>query len=145
MSNHWVFQCNPRFFRIFDALKDGVAEITWPIKQNKGKIGRGDEVILWASSAGKSEAGAIARGRIVNLTPNRTAKDDSSYWVVTPGAASAWATVVIKTPLPTKPVLRSYVMGDATLREMTIARLPRGTNFAITSEQWKRLVGLLDG
>jgi hypothetical protein len=76
----WLFQCNPEYFRLFDAIRD-CADIAWPLRQHFNEISRGDGVVVWATEGGANSGGAYAFGRIKSLEPlSSFRQEDFRYW-----------------------------------------------------------------
>jgi len=68
--NYWVFQGNPKHYKIVDALQANAIK-SWQVSAHKGKIKIGDRVILWVSG---DESGCYA---LAEVTSNIfTAMDD---------------------------------------------------------------------
>ncbi|MEO6037343.1 MAG: EVE domain-containing protein, partial [Saprospiraceae bacterium] len=60
--NYWLFQGNPKIYRVKDALKDEAIR-SWKVSAHKGKIQSGDQVILWMTGR---EAGCYALAEVVS-------------------------------------------------------------------------------
>lgn len=63
--NYWLFQANPKKYRISDALHEcnDNHNWTWDVKQHKTKISEGDKVIIWVSG---EDAGVLALATITS-------------------------------------------------------------------------------
>lgn len=48
---YWLFQANPRKYRIFDWWEENPTEesITWSIRQHQNEIRKGDRGVIWLS------------------------------------------------------------------------------------------------
>jgi predicted RNA-binding protein with PUA-like domain len=139
---YWLFQCNPEYFRIIDALAEEPS-ITWPVRQHRARIGVGDRVVVWVSRSPSIRAGAYATGLVTEI---KSGEADSRFWVYRrrTGPAHPWARVQIDKPVPTAPLLRESVIRDAVLKNMAVIRSARGTNFALTADEWQRMSMLLN-
>ncbi len=80
--NVWIFQGNPKYYRITDYLRDRFAtnkRILWSVKQHKKDIKIGDEVYIWRAKAGSAEvSGIVAKGKIIS-EPALTEEDGKEY------------------------------------------------------------------
>lgn len=61
-SNYWIFQGNPKEFRIIDALRDDALR-TWRVSAHKNKIKINDKVILWVAG---NNAGCYALCKVIS-------------------------------------------------------------------------------
>ena len=60
--NYWLFQSNPAIFQLREALRAGLF-YSFPVKQHKKKIVKGDKVILWQTG---QNAGVYGLGTVVS-------------------------------------------------------------------------------
>ena len=141
-SAAWVFQGNPRYWRIDDFLRDvrgGRVDprVTWLVTRYARRIAEGDRVYLWRAGA---EAGVVALARVVGApgprsddkTAYRTA--DSERFVGDRMRAILELDAVLDTPLT-----RSALRFDPLLEDMAILRFPNATNFALDPAEADRL------
>lgn len=54
---YWIFQANPKIYRLEEALMDDSAKWNWQVNQHKSEIHRGDRAALWLSG---TDAGIYA-------------------------------------------------------------------------------------
>jgi len=132
-SAAWVFQGNPRHWRIDDFLGDvrgGRVDprVPWLVTRYARRIAEGDRVYLWRAGA---EAGVVALARVVGAprsrpddkTEYRTA--DSERFVGDRMRAILEVDALLDTSLS-----RSGLRSDPLFEDMAILRFPYATNFA---------------
>lgn len=130
--NSWLFQGNPKFYKVREALhhfKTTSRLTTWLVNKHKSEITEGDEVFFW--QAGR-QAGLVGWGRI-HTDPVELALDEEEiqFAVLKAKFAGVRLRVRIKiegesyrprTELRTIPTLRNWA---------PVARGVEGTNFRI--------------
>jgi hypothetical protein len=142
----WLFQCNPNYFRIFDALNE-LPHISWPVRQYGRRMSVGDGVVIWITGSKAGPTGAYALGSIAEVGARPfSLEEESRYWVTRLDLRrnSRWASVKIEKPLPLSPLLRKQALEDPILKNLSVIRSPRGTNFMITDEEWARTAAALN-
>jgi len=59
--NCWVFQANPKIYRV-DAALEELSEHTWTVNQHRKEIAAGDEVFVWRCG---ENAALVAAGTVL--------------------------------------------------------------------------------
>lgn len=141
----WLFQCNPEKYRIEAALND--AQINhcfhWLVKQHKQDITKGDTALIWCSG---QSAGIFAIAEILtNPELQVETKYESEYWIDDTGERGTQTRVKLKleTNLSDTPVHKKTMLQIQGLQQMRIFKMPRGTNFRVSQDEWKIIQGLI--
>jgi hypothetical protein len=138
----WLFQANPDYYRIVDALQ-ALNQLSFLISRYKDEIRVGDIVLLWMS--GKF-AGIYAQARVSEGVSERPSTGPEAEFWVDPNAAAEVqlrVTLAIERKFLADPVLKSKIVGVDGLQELMVLRLPQGTNFRVSDTEWAILQRLL--
>jgi predicted RNA-binding protein with PUA-like domain len=136
---YWLFQGNPKYYRIVDAIRD-FAQMPWLVTRYAKEIKPGDGVLVWM--AGK-EAGLYAIAAVLDTAKLMPEPPDGSYWLDKSRIGQKpQATIQFTDKLLERPLLRGALMQDPVLKSLTVIRQPNGTNFKVTPEQWQRVYEL---
>lgn len=138
-KNTWIFQGNPRYFRINDYLRD-TNSIMWSLNQEhyRNVIQIGDTVYILRSDGGqKGTGGIIAKG---NVTGAPVMNDDPSpYW-----NDSDEQKLKISVPIQIESRLlddgfinRQELLEHSKLKNLLILRMSNQTNYLISNEHAK--------
>jgi len=134
----WVFQANPSKYDIYASLAVE-AEEWWNCNQHASVIGADDRVLVWISG---KEDGIYAVGTVLsNPVPISDSPRGLTYWYDKRAGRMPKhrARVRYDEVLLDRPVLRSLLVCDPQLWDMRIISQPRGTNFAVTTDEWAAL------
>jgi predicted RNA-binding protein with PUA-like domain len=137
---YWLFQGNPKYYRILDAIRD-LEEMPWLVTRYAKEIAVGDGVLVWMSG---SDAGIYAIAEIT-ATPQVFKKiPDTDYWINAKDLKKdkPRAQLVFRRKLLGQPLRRSELKEDQILRNLLVIKAPNSTNFKVTPEQWERIVQL---
>ncbi len=136
--NYWLFQTNPKVFRLREALAAEAIQ-TFSIKAHKKKIKAGDKIILW--QAGK-QTGCYGLATVEsNPTIQEVIQEEAAYFQKIPKEGlrvklaidyNLWNKPITKEILPNKPEFEPFYAG-----------IP-GTNFKATKSQFKALVHVIE-
>ena len=145
MANCWIFQANPDFFLVDEALRT-LPEQTWLVQQHRKNIHAGDRVYIWR---GGPFAAVLARG-VIQTEPDDIALDPAELkLLVNPLRFNGKrCRVRIKTEKFTAPLTKSRMMTEETLRDWYFMQGLEGTNFKVSSEieaAIERLLGASEG
>lgn len=138
----WIFQANPKFYRILEALQylDRMQFLT---NRYKDRIQVGDIVLLWMSG---NHAGIYAQARVVEGVADRKSDgDDATFWADPSSGATTKPRVVlaIEKRFLSNPLLKTTIAATEGLGNLMILRQPNGTNFPIDAGAWELLQLLL--
>jgi EVE domain-containing protein len=140
----WIFQANPKKYRIEDSLNAEASEY-WSLNQHAEEVHDGDRVLIWLSGA---NAGIYALGTVVGEPILQT---DSSigigYWrdpaegkKLKPRVLVRYDEVFLDCPLE-----KGLLQLDPLLSNMRIMRFAQGTNFPVTVAEWQAITARLRG
>ena len=145
-DNIWIFQANPQRYDIMNALADEKIgnDMHWLVNQHKKEIAKGHIGMIWLSGR---EAGIYAIAEIVTDPQFMEEPDaEKKYWtdsVDKEGEKLRVKMKIVKNML-NKPLTKESIRNTDGLQNLSILRLPRGTNFKVTSDEWNRIKELID-
>lgn len=132
---YWLFQGNPKYYRILDGIRD-FDEMPWLVTRYAKEIAPGDGVLVWM--AGK-EAGIYAIAEVIEPAKPREELSDKDYWIDPKRAeGKLQAKIRFLRKLLGQPLRRHELKHDAILKDLLVIRAPNSTNFRVTPEQWER-------
>jgi hypothetical protein len=147
----WVFQANPKQFRISEFLETQPADFLWMARQRVGDMAVGDRVFVWRAIGGGDPAlsGVIAVAEIADL-PRVQADDAASrpFWTSAASGDPALAEMRVRLNLlhvADEIIQRDTLLGDSVLSTMQVLTARTGTNFLLTPEHAAALRALWDG
>jgi hypothetical protein len=137
----WIFQANPNKYDILNALSDKEIgpNIHWLVNQYKNEIRIGHLGLIWMSG---HEGGIYALTEIIsNPQMIIDPEGESQYWVDTNEKGKEKLRVKMKVlkNMVNKPIYKNELRTTRGLDSLSIFRQSQGTNFPITSEEWKTI------
>jgi len=139
----WIFQANPQRFDILNALADETNEDTWLVNQYQNYIRAGHVAIVWMSG---KEGGIYALGDVISdpaymIDSEATAK----YWTsdADRGQRRLRARIKYRLKLVNNPVMKDELRNIPLLRNLSIFRNARGTNFPVSNAEWEIISNLV--
>ncbi|MDP4510661.1 EVE domain-containing protein [Nonomuraea turcica] len=138
----WIFQANPKFYRILEALQH-LDRMQFLTNRYKDRIHVGDVVLLWMSG---NHAGIYAQARVVEGVADRKSDgDDAAFWADPSSGATTKPRVVlaIEKRFLGNPLLKTTIAATEGLANLMILRQPNGTNFPVDADAWELLRPLL--
>lgn len=133
-QNYWLFQANPKVFRLRDALCAEVVQ-TFAVTSHSKHIEIGDKVILWQT--GKF-AGIYALAKVVSAVENLPIyAAEKAYFQAVPEHTKR-VKLEIEYNLWDKPITKE-ILPDTTAFDSFYAGLP-GTNFQANAEQYEAII-----
>ncbi|MFE5501653.1 EVE domain-containing protein [Amycolatopsis japonica] len=138
----WIFQANPKFYRILEALQH-IDRMQFLTNRYKDRIHVGDIVLLWMSG---DHAGIYAQTRVVEGVADRKSDgDDAAFWADPSRGATTEPRVVlaIEKRFLGNPLLKTAIAATEGLDNLMILRQPNGTNFPVDADAWELLRPLL--
>jgi hypothetical protein len=136
----WVFQIDPAFYRVEDALRSG-AERTWLVQQHRKDIHVGDKVFIYRTG---DNAGILARG-VVQTEPEDSDPDpQEEKFLVNPlRFQGKRCRVKVKSERLAVPLSKTAMLSDSTLSSWFLLTGLEGVNFRVSREIESALEGLL--
>lgn len=141
LPNYWLFQTNPKVFKLKDALRAEALE-TFPVKAHKDKIKAGDLVIFWQSG---KRSGCFALGQVSETVKEREASTSEKIFYKESVGKVSRVSIKIDYNLWNKPITKEILPNNQAFQEF-YAGIP-GTNFKATKAQYetiKELISQLD-
>ena len=137
----WIFQANPDKYRINNSLESENEEF-WNLNQHKDKVSVGDRVLIWISG---TEAGIYAIGTV--MSPPVLMSDSltgQSYWIPPSDGRIPKLRVRVRYDRILKdPLGKAFLLADLRLRNLSILRSWRATNFIVTDDEWSAIQDFL--
>ena len=138
----WLFQGNPKYYRILDGIRD-FEQMPWLVTRYDKLIAPGDGVLVWM--AGK-DAGIYGIAEVVERPRHWEAVPDVGYWVDKSRLGQKPQVLIrFTSKLLDKPLLRSQLSQDPVLKTLMVMRQPNATNFKVTPEEWQRVFEVKQG
>lgn len=145
-DNIWIFQANPQRYDIMNALADEEigSNMCWTVNQHKNDIAKGHIGMIWLSGR---EAGIYAIAEIVS-DPQFMEEPaaENKYWIDSVDKEGEKLRVkmkIVKNML-NNPLTKESIRNTDGLQNISILRLPRGTNFKVISDEWNRIKELIN-
>ena len=138
----WIFQANPKLYRILEALQH-LDRMQFLTNRYKDRIHVGDIVLLWMSG---NHAGIYAQARVMEGVADRKSDgDDAAFWADPSSGATIKPRVVlaIEKRFLGNPLLKTNIAATEGLANLMILRQPNGTNFPVNADAWELLRPLL--
>lgn len=139
---YWLFQANPRHYRIFEAIQD-LDEMPWLVTRYRQQIQPDDGVLIWIAG---ENAGIYAIATVLTspeiLRPDNIT--DRHYWT-NPSrirTTKARTHIAFVRKLLRQPLRKHEIRFDRILQDLPVIHTPGGTNFKITEAQWLRVYQL---
>ena len=141
----WIFQCDPKKYRIRNALadKEVIKGFHWRVKKYEKEITKGYIGLMWC--CGKS-AGIYAITELISDPGEFIESEvDKKYWIDSTEEEGAKFRVKMKLikSLIENPVTKETIKRNG-FQELSILSMPRGTNFRVTIEEWITLKQLIE-
>ena len=138
--NYWLFQANPKHYRLLDAIRDCDA-IFWLVTRHTKDIAVGDGVLVWMSG---ENAGIYAVAEVIEAPHLLTKIPHEDYWLDRDRFREDKPHVKIRflRKLLGQPLRRLELKRDRILRDLLVIRAPYSTNFRVTPEQWQQVYQL---
>ncbi len=137
-TNYWLFQSNPKVFRLKEAL-EAEALHTFSLTSHKTKVKQGDKIILWQAGKntgcfGLATIQGVAKETVVPPTETQYFKQLPTKGLRVPIHIdyNLWNRPITKEILPNIPEFESFYAG-----------IP-GTNFKATKAQYKALIEVIE-
>ncbi|MEB3309662.1 MAG: EVE domain-containing protein [Snowella sp.] len=137
---YWLFQGNPKYYRIVDAIRS-LDSMPWLVTRYADKMQVGDGVLIWIAGP---DAGIYAIAEIVETPKILDTIPDLEYWT-TPVSAKKdkpRAQLRFLRKLLGQPLRKHELKQDRILKDLLVIKAPNSTNFKVTPEQWERIYQL---
>jgi hypothetical protein len=137
----WLFQANPASYDVRRAIVE-LPSVTWLVKRYANEISVGDRVYLWESGR---DGGIVGVGEIVEPARTRPELEEERQFSKDPSKfAGNKPRCVVHISEVIDPILpRKRIQGDGRLKDLSILKMPQGTNFSVTPSQTSAIEDLL--
>jgi predicted RNA-binding protein with PUA-like domain len=138
---HWILQCNPNKWRIFDFYADGQELTSWSVTHHLDELRLGDNFAIWLTGVG---GGAAAVGEVTGQPEAATGADaDDPYYADVPDPSiRRWALPIqVTRRFLDDPVNRDDLRADPGFARSAIITRPWASNpFPVTDVEWQVVV-----
>lgn len=122
----WLFQCNPRKFRLFRAVEQGVPLDNWAVNQHRDEIAVGDRAALWISAGEPGYlAGVYGIGTVRSL--RWRGRVDKRFWVASEAGPDEYVDLDFDRWIFHHPISVDELKRDPDFDDALILRMPRAT------------------
>lgn len=138
----WLFQADPNVYDLAAKLQHVMVEDeewAWTVTRFREEMGPGDTVLLW--QAGR-DAGIYAIGELTSVCFERPG--EFSKGARAGRDATEWAVKFRFTHILDEPLRREDLQDHPELRELSVLRIRRGTNFRVLTDEWAALQRFLE-
>lgn len=133
---YWLFQGNPKYYRIIDGIRD-FEQMPWLATRYAKDMAAGDGVLIWKSG---EQSGIYAIAEIIEPPKIIASPPDIGYWIDTSRVGvKPCARIRFTSKLLEKPLLRENLKQDPVLKNLIVIRQPNATNYKITQQEWQRV------
>jgi hypothetical protein len=138
--NYWIFQGNPKFYKVVEALNDN-ALVTWSVKAFKKTIKKGDKVILWVTG---EKPGCYALCEVTSdVYEGMDEKFELKYYTdLSTNEISSKVKIKVTHNLASKPITKAQIDSINELSDLKVGN--QGTNFSATKEQYLTLLNMTE-
>ncbi len=144
MANCWIFQASPKTYDIISDLEDSDEVSPWTIRQYSEEVEYGDIAFIWKSDAGEGNAGIYAVAKVISdvaLLPEIWGR---KYWRNQADIKVEPRVLLRLTKnLVHAPILKTTLLTNPVLKDLTIIKQPQGTIFEVTDSQRAELNKML--
>lgn len=144
----WIFQGNPDEYDIDAYLASRPDQVVWLVNRYASDIAVGDRVYLWRNQGKLKATPGIVAECIVTASPELREEDA--------GAVRFWRTQSLRATAPQVRIVmrlvkvattrgeirRTWCEEDPILKDLPNIRMQAGTNYPVTNQQARRIVGL---
>lgn len=138
--NYWIFQGNPKFYKVVEALNDNTL-VTWSVKAFKKNIKKGDKVILWVTG---EKPGCYALCEVISdVYEGMDEKFELKYYTdLSTNEISSKVKIKVTHNLASKPITKAQIDLINELSDLKVGN--QGTNFSATKEQYLTLLNMAE-
>lgn len=143
VSGNWIFQANPRYFDIENAVRE-LQQLAFSANQHPSEIHSGDRVFIWSSG---KHAGVIAIATVLSEpSAQEQLPEERKFNIDQERFEGEGLRVLLGIDrVLSQHIKRELLVNHPVLGSMQILKAPQGTNFKISDEQARTLLSLADG
>jgi predicted RNA-binding protein with PUA-like domain len=144
MSRTWIFQGKPEIWDVV-AATNRLDKFNWGVRQFKQDIAVGDLVYIWVSG---QAAGIVAVARVITA-PEFIADNEDELQHYPGGPPAKFKGKQLRVNLAvekrvTPRIFRAQLLNHPILKELSIIKMPPGTNFAVSDRQARELESMVE-
>jgi len=138
--NHWLFQGNPKYYRIQEAIA-AFETMPWLVTRYSKEMQVGDGVLVWIAG---TDAGIYAIAEVIEPPQLLEKIPDAEYWTIPVSAKKDKPRAQLRflRKLLGQPLRKHELKQDQILKDLLVIKAPNSTNFKVTPEQWERVYQL---
>jgi len=138
--NHWLFQGNPKYYRIQEAIV-AFETMPWLVTRYAKEMQVGDGVLVWIAGP---DAGIYAIAEIIELPQALETIPDAEYWTIPVSSKKDKPRAQLRflRKLLGQPLRKHELKQDPILKDLLVIKAPNSTNFKVSPEQWERVYQL---
>jgi len=140
----WLFQGNPQHYTLNSYLRDH-KQVTWHVKQSRfaTEMQPGDQVFIWRSDGGTPGSGGVVAVGVLTSRAGEVQDDGLGTWFdMKPEPAVPSVGVLLDEVRLTESegfLPKRLLRDDPVLRNLQVLRIPRPTNYRLSTEEAQRL------
>jgi hypothetical protein len=145
MPRTWIFQGRPEIWDVVAAARQ-LDKFNWGVRQHKDEIDVGDRVSIWVSG---KDAGIVAVARVVS-SPDHVIDNEEELKHSPAGPPDKFKGKQLRVcPAVdrrlTPRITRAELLDHPVLKDLSILKMPLGTNFSVSDRQARELGSMIDG
>jgi len=139
-KGYWIFQANPEVYDVGTILR-GRSNFSWTVSRYQNEIKEGDMGFLWQSG---KEAGIFAKF-VVQKPPSKEIVDtDPGGWTTNNKMINQPRCLIKVTDIYSgKTVTRVDLLNTDFGKNLSIVKIPVGTNFKLSREEYEKILDML--
>jgi predicted RNA-binding protein with PUA-like domain len=140
----WLFQGNPQHYTLNSYLRDQ-KQVTWHVKQSRfaTEMQPGDQVFIWRSDGGTPGSGGVVAVGVLTSRAGEVKDDGLGTWFdMKPQPAVPSVGVLLDEVRLTESegfLPKRLLRDDPVLRNLQVLRIPRPTNYRLSTEEAQAL------
>ena len=143
----WLFQGNPQNYSLDTYLREH-KQVTWHVRQQQyvDQMKTGDRAFVWRSDGGHPGTGGVVAIGILESDPGQGQDDGLGIWFQKEPEPSVPSVKIrldeVRLTRGEGFLSKQTLLADPVLCHLAVIRMPRATNYVVTSEEAERLLGL---
>jgi len=139
--NYWLFQGNPKYYRVLDAIND-FDVLYWTISSFYKQINIGDRVLIWVSG---ESAGIYATAEVITSPQQLSQIPEVNYWLDLRRIHNKhFVQIRFVEKLLETPLLKADIINQSSLNRFPVFRYPNAVDYKLTPEEWEKVSQLID-
>jgi hypothetical protein len=145
MPKTWIFQGKPEIWDIVSGVYQ-LDQFNWGVRQHKDEIDVGDQVYIWVSG---KDAGIVATTKVISH-PAYVTDNEEELKRYPAGPPDKFKGKQLRVYLAvekrlTPRIAKAKLLSHPLLKDLSILKMPLGTNFSVSDRQARELESLVEG